>query len=96
MGRGIWPVSQVVVPEVMLMALCSLADRLKQAGGLLDLCVIGWDSMNEPHEGFIGIPDLGEYPPAQSFKLVLLNSSGGIRLRSAGKDQLLLLFKGSS
>lgn len=52
----------------------SLADRLQQAGGLLDDCVIGWDSMNEPHEGFIGIPDLNEFPPAQAFKLVDLES----------------------
>jgi hypothetical protein len=30
--------------------------------------VIGWDSMNEPHEGFIGVEDLDEFPSAQSFK----------------------------
>ena len=46
----------------------SLADRLAQAGDLLDGCVIGWDTMNEPHEGFIGIPDLNEIPPAQEFR----------------------------
>ncbi|CAL1703180.1 unnamed protein product [Somion occarium] len=60
-----------------------LADRIRDAGDLLDDCVIGWDSINEPFEGFCGYPDLNEYPseqtstlkkgtfptPAQSFRL---------------------------
>nr|XP_019013519.1 uncharacterized protein I206_01588 [Kwoniella pini CBS 10737]OCF52300.1 hypothetical protein I206_01588 [Kwoniella pini CBS 10737] len=45
-----------------------LANRLKNAGDILDDCLIGWDSMNEPQEGLIGIPDLNKCPPAQSFK----------------------------
>ncbi len=40
----------------------SLAKRLKEAGGLLDECVLGWDSMNEPHAGFMQIPDLNKVP----------------------------------
>ncbi|KIJ10826.1 glycoside hydrolase family 5 protein [Paxillus involutus ATCC 200175] len=60
-----------------------LAERIRDAGGLLDEVVIGWDSMNEPAEGFIEYGDLNVYPteqgstlkkgtvptPIQSFKL---------------------------
>ena len=60
-----------------------LADRIRDAGDLLDECVIGWDSMNEPNEGFCGYEDLntvsqeqgstlkkGSFPtPVQSLKL---------------------------
>ena len=42
-----------------------LADRIRDAGGLLDDVVIGWDSMNEPSEGFIEYEDLSVYPTAQ-------------------------------
>ncbi|KAI0081483.1 glycoside hydrolase [Panus rudis PR-1116 ss-1] len=64
-------------------AIGELADRIRDAGDLLEECVIGWDSMNEPFEGFCGWDDLNSYPseqtstlkkgtfptPAQSFKL---------------------------
>jgi hypothetical protein len=46
----------------------SLADRIRQAGDVLDDCLIGWDSMNEPHEGFIGMPGLDEIPESQDFR----------------------------
>ncbi|EMD34286.1 glycoside hydrolase family 5 protein [Gelatoporia subvermispora B] len=59
-----------------------LADRIRDAEDLLDTCVIGWDSMNEPFEGLCGHPDLnanpsepttmrkGTFPtPAQSMRL---------------------------
>lgn len=60
-----------------------LADRIRDAGNLFEECVIGWDSMNEPNEGFCGYEDLnlvsteqgstlkkGSFPtPAQSLKL---------------------------
>ena len=62
-----------------------LAQRIRDAGDLLDEVVIGWDSINEPTEGFIGYPDLNVYPttqgstlkkgtmptPAQSFRLAM-------------------------
>lgn len=64
-------------------AFAILAERIRDAGGLLDEVVIGWDGMNEPAEGFIAYPDLNVYPtvqgstlkkgsvptPAQSFRL---------------------------
>lgn len=49
------------------MADSSFARRLKEAGDLLDTCVIGWDSLNEPDEGFIGMPIKDELPESQDF-----------------------------
>lgn len=47
-----------------------LADAIarEDGGSLLDTCVIGWDSLNEPGLGFIEIPDLNVLPPSQDFK----------------------------
>jgi hypothetical protein len=45
-----------------------LADRIREAGDLLDECVIGWDSLNEPAEGMIGLADLGSLPKSQALK----------------------------
>ena len=81
MGSSIRSVSfaRQVIPK--LMPICSLADRFRQAGGILDDCVIGWDSMNEPSEGFIGISDLREFPEAQSVKYVVLSACSSLTQR---------------
>ena len=50
-------------------AFSALAQRIRDAGDLLDEVVIGWDGMNEPAEGFIGYPDLNVYPTTQGSTL---------------------------
>ncbi|KAI0628818.1 glycoside hydrolase [Trametes polyzona] len=50
-------------------AFARLADRIRAAGDLLDECVLGWDSMNEPYEGFCGYPDLNTVPTKQTSTL---------------------------
>ncbi|KAJ7489488.1 glycoside hydrolase family 5 protein [Mycena latifolia] len=50
-------------------AMGQMADRIRAAGDLLDDCVIGWDSMNEPFEGLCGWKDLTQNPPAQGSTL---------------------------
>ena len=43
-------------------ACAHLAQRIHDAGGLEDECVIGWETMNEPHRGLIGWEDLDAIP----------------------------------
>ncbi|KAF7368981.1 Glycoside hydrolase family 5 protein [Mycena venus] len=50
-------------------AMGQMADRIAAAGDLLEDCVIGWDSMNEPFEGLCGRKDLSVNPPAQGSTL---------------------------
>lgn len=45
-----------------------LADRIRDAGDLLDDCVFAWDSINEPGEGFLGMVTLNEVPKHQALK----------------------------
>ncbi|KAF7295266.1 Glycoside hydrolase family 5 protein [Mycena indigotica] len=50
-------------------AMGQMADRIRAAGDLLEDCVIGWDSMNEPSEGLCGWVDLSVNPSAQGSTL---------------------------
>ncbi|KAJ7182548.1 glycoside hydrolase family 5 protein [Mycena crocata] len=50
-------------------AMGQMADRIRDAGDLLEDCVIGWDSMNEPFEGLCGWEDLAQNPIAQGSTL---------------------------
>ena len=49
-------------------AVSHLALRLREAGGILDECVLGWDSLNEPFEGLCGLEDLTVVPKHQQLK----------------------------
>src|SRR5258706_76775 len=49
-------------------AVSHLAMRLREAGGLLDECVLGWDSLNEPFEGLCGLEDITVVPKHQQLK----------------------------
>lgn len=39
----------------------ALGQAIGDAGDLFDECVIGWDSMNEPNAGYLGIANLNEH-----------------------------------
>jgi hypothetical protein len=43
-------------------ACAELAKGIHDAGDLEDVCVIGWESMNEPHRGLVGWEDLNAIP----------------------------------
>ena len=55
--------------EHFINAIGKMADKIRDAGDLLDECVIGWDSMNEPFEGLCGWQDLNVSPVAQGSTL---------------------------
>ncbi|GAA5968265.1 hypothetical protein JCM11641_003788 [Rhodosporidiobolus odoratus] len=42
-------------------AMRKLGEAIAQAGDLLEECVIGWDSINEPNAGYLGIADLDQH-----------------------------------
>jgi hypothetical protein len=51
-----------------LTAIGHLADRIRDAGDILDECVLGWDSLNEPSSGFLGHENLNEFLTDQEMK----------------------------
>lgn len=42
-----------------------LAKRIHEAGDLEHDCIIGWETVNEPHRGLISVQDLTAYPAQQ-------------------------------
>jgi hypothetical protein len=63
-----------------------LAQKIHDAGDLEDQVVIGWESINEPHRGLIGVQDISVIPADQQLQLgtsptafqALLTGSGRI------------------
>jgi hypothetical protein len=53
---------QDYLTDHFIAACARLAQRIHDAGGLEDECVIGWETMNEPHRGLIGWEDLNALP----------------------------------
>jgi hypothetical protein len=50
-------------------AIKHLAKRIHAAGGLEDTTVIGWETFNEPHYGFVGNVKLSKLMPTQQIKV---------------------------
>lgn len=53
---------QDYLTDHFIAACAHLAQRIHDAGGLEDDCIIGWETMNEPHRGLIGWEDLDAIP----------------------------------
>ncbi|KAH0845652.1 putative glycosyl hydrolase [Fonsecaea pedrosoi] len=53
---------QDYLTDHFIAACAHLAQRIHDAGGLEDECIIGWETMNEPHRGLIGWEDLNGLP----------------------------------
>jgi hypothetical protein len=59
---------QDYLQERFVAACAHLARRIHEAGGIEDEIVIGWESMNEPHRGLIGYPDISVIPGDQKLR----------------------------
>lgn len=46
-----------------------LAERIHKSGDLEDEVVFGWESLNEPSRGLIGVQDISVIPPEQKLQL---------------------------
>lgn len=55
---------------------------------LLDACVIGWDSLNEPAEGFVGWDDLNNYPKQQTTTMKKGTTPSPVQSLRLGMGQL--------
>jgi hypothetical protein len=53
---------QDFLTDHFIAACTELAKGINKAGDLEDVCVIGWESMNEPHRGLVGWEDMNALP----------------------------------
>ena len=60
---------QDFLQEHFIAACKHLANRIHEAGDLENEVIIGWESINEPNRGLVGIQDISEIPPEQQLKL---------------------------
>lgn len=66
-------------------ACAHLAQRIHDAGGLEDECVIGWETMNEPHRGMVGWEDLDAFPEELKMKKGTMPTPWQSMLSGAGR-----------
>ncbi|OQE90798.1 hypothetical protein PENNAL_c0011G09144 [Penicillium nalgiovense] len=62
-----------------------LARRIHEAGDLDGEVIIGWESMNEPHRGLIGVQDISVIPPEQQLQLGTSPTAFQAMLTGSGK-----------
>ena len=80
-GRGVKNVGDVM-QDAYINAFRYVARRL---AGLE--CILGWDVMNEPHPGFVGLPSLTKWNPDTELHLgIMPNAVQGMILSSGGED----------
>ncbi|KAG0154128.1 hypothetical protein PDIDSM_1508 [Penicillium digitatum] len=62
-----------------------LAQRIHEVGDLDGEVIIGWESMNEPHRGIIGVQDISVIPPEQQLQLGTSPTAFQAMLTGSGK-----------
>ena len=66
-------------------ACAHLAKRIHEAGGLEDECIIGWETMNEPHRGLVGWQNLDELPAELSMRKATMPTPWQSLLSGSGR-----------
>ena len=66
-----------------------LAERIKQAGDLDSVCIIGWESVNEPNRGLVGLQDISSIPSEQRLKKGTSPTAWQAMLLGSGRSQEL-------
>ncbi|WEW59921.1 endo-1,4-beta-glucanase [Emydomyces testavorans] len=60
---------QDFLQDHFIAAVRHLAKRIHEAGGLENEVVIGWESINEPNRGLVGVQNISVIPPEQQLQL---------------------------